>query len=296
VRIFAVIIGMLFSLPVYSGVTEWVSFEGKRNNVGIPVLIEGIEATAVINTGFISSSISESFLKKHKLQLETNRWAPLKSGHSSYERQIYENVAVEMFGIEIAPDLVGAASDDYDADLTIGSNLLEHFIVQIDYPNKQMRLLTRDAVDLAEIANIEMQGTEKYSYPALKLLLNDESDVWLVLSTVASTGIYINRLVVESNGWLSDYSSKVIRVATDEETLTAENFRLPKLKIGPYELENVSVTVPSKGNNLDFGTNFTPGTGRKAKKLSGVVGYKVLKHFVLTVDLKKGIGHIYAPE
>lgn len=34
----------------------------------------------------------------------------------------------------------------------------------------------------------------------------------------------------------------------------------------------------------------------KSKKVRGILGYDVLKHFILTVDYAEGLGHIAIPE
>jgi hypothetical protein len=81
--------------------------------------------------------------------------------------------------------------------------------------------------------------------------------------------------------------------------------RLPKLASSfpaqkicqPYELENVITTVPSEGQSSNLGSGYNPGGGSRLQrgvKTNGLLGYDVLKHFLITVDYDKFQMHIYA--
>ena len=66
---------------------------------------------------------------------------------------------------------------------------------------------------------------------------------------------------------------------------------------GPYVLENVLVNIPAEGqtSNIEDQNSFT-GTRIKSAKQKGVIGYDILKHFVLTLDYRAGNAHISVPE
>ena len=81
--------------------------------------------------------------------------------------------------------------------------------------------------------------------------------------------------------------------------VNVESFTVDTFAIGPYELENVLVEIPEKGKLVNtskrvkegkMGTNISQGVLTK-----GLIGYDVLKHFVITIDYAKYRAHIVAP-
>ena len=58
-------------------------------------------------------------------------------------------------------------------------------------------------------------------------------------------------------------------------------------------------TVPGKGVNTNVrrlgGSSWSTGTNIKATEFDGVLGYDILKHFVVTVDYKRSLLHLHAP-
>ena len=82
------------------------------------------------------------------------------------------------------------------------------------------------------------------------------------------------------------------------ESNETENFHLPEVQLGPFRIENVRTTVVADGevmNPLSKATAVT-GTHIMSKNVKGIVGYEVLKHFVLTIDYKNGRMHVGLPE
>jgi hypothetical protein len=74
-----------------------------------------------------------------------------------------------------------------------------------------------------------------------------------------------------------------------------EQFRLPSLKIGEFEIADALVSIPAEGEKLEMfrrekrtGSNLT----RTRGKSKGLLGYDVLKHFVLTIDYRIGKIHL----
>ena len=70
-----------------------------------------------------------------------------------------------------------------------------------------------------------------------------------------------------------------------------DSFTLSEMSFGPFVLENISISVPAEGQNENFSTTYGYG-----KSIKGILGYDVLKHFVLTIDYKTGYMHVGLPE
>ncbi|MDJ0652494.1 MAG: hypothetical protein QNJ27_05775, partial [Simkaniaceae bacterium] len=77
-----------------------------------------------------------------------------------------------------------------------------------------------------------------------------------------------------------------------------DTFNLPTLELGPFELENVVVTVPDEGVETNIGRDRSNVWRRELNntKSSGLLGYDVLRHFVVTMDFKRKLLHFEAAE
>jgi hypothetical protein len=73
-------------------------------------------------------------------------------------------------------------------------------------------------------------------------------------------------------------------------------FNLPGMTLGDFEIENPIISVPTEGNEIALFETTTPIGSRipRSRKAKGLLGYDVLKHFVVTIDYKSGHVHIEA--
>jgi hypothetical protein len=102
------------------------------------------------------------------------------------------------------------------------------------------------------------------------------------------------------NGWLDNYGAVASAVSGSTGAVAAtETFVLPQATLGPYVLEDVIVTVPGKGADTNMGRlngrAWSTGTKIRAAKFDGILGYDILKHFVVTIDYKRSLLHLHAP-
>ena len=69
------------------------------------------------------------------------------------------------------------------------------------------------------------------------------------------------------------------------------------MQIGPFTLENVIVTVPGKGQKSNVFDDYGVGVSRviSHSKSEGILGYDVLKHFIVTIDFKRSLLHMEPP-
>ena len=69
------------------------------------------------------------------------------------------------------------------------------------------------------------------------------------------------------------------------------------MTIGPFTLENPVVTVQAEGETTNVGQELQQRLGSRLKKAEsdGILGYDVLKHFVVTLDFKRSLLHLEPP-
>ena len=293
---------LLATLNLYAGATEWQDIEINNGWLLIDIEVEGVPAKAMLDTGAESIAVNIDFLQKNNVDYQKGSKITVQGvfGVRKKTHQV-KNLNVKLFGTEFpikrAMPFLGGNND---VAMIIGLPFFKNFIFQIDYPNKRIKLITRDILDLKDLQNVEMKhGNNRRSLVVTALLDNDKA-VDLLFDTGSTSGLLFERHYVERNGWLEKYTKTESEMSGINEAITTETLELPFFKIGPYSLEDVLLTVPTDGQTTYISEKQqAPETGKKIAKGSayeGILGYDVLKHFVITLDAKTARMHIIAPE
>ncbi|MBE7215477.1 aspartyl protease family protein [Shewanella benthica] len=292
----AAFIGLYSSVSL--AVTEWVDFELVNGHITLPVTIEGHEGRAIIDTGAQVNSINQSFINRYELELDKADKIIVRGVYGEEKRQRYSNVQVNLLGADIEMDkLASLRLGHYENALLLGGGFLGNFIFQFDYPNSRMRLFMRDEVDLGKLENIKMQIDKASRQPIVKVKLNNEKETWLIMDTGNSGGIFLKRSTAESQGWLEEFELDKALTSGVLGSGYVDVFTMPEMQFGPFVLENVKMSVPEEGQKTNIASNSRGSMTRfKGKNIKGLLGYDVLKHFVITIDYKAGHMHVGIPE
>lgn len=289
------VLAMLLVSPVtaFAGVTKWVPFDLYHGHILMDAEIDGRPATALIDSGAEGFGIHEDFLAEHGQHFKRgmNDDKVLVTGISGTQtKQPVYDVPITLFGSGFNLDyVVPGAFGPYQ--LLIGQEFFNFSIVQIDYPNQRMRLVTRDAMELKKFANLKVRRPDNRGAPLVRVDINGDTKQWLMMDTGSNGGLYLPRWMAEKNGWLDKYSTEPGRSrGVHGRTVKTERFTMPRLTLGPYTLEDVPVTVPAEGEPDVFGGSRAGEPSFQMAK--GLIGYDVLKHFVFTMDLKKKLLHL----
>ena len=280
---------------VVAGVTPWVDFEIRDGHVLIPTSIEGIDGMSLIDTGAQVSFIERSFMRLHNLKFGNGRPMKIMGVGSSEMRKTFSNVPVRIMGTELNFKVLVEGKLLNDTQLLIGGDFLSQLYFQFDYPNKRFRGITRDTFELKKIRNVESKLDPATRQPMVKVRLNDEKDVWLVMDTGNSGGVLLKRRVATRRGWLDEFDTEVNSARGVVGALDVETFRLPVLAIGPYDVKNARVTVPQEGKRFDIFQR-QRGLSDIRSKTQGLLGYDVWKNFLVTIDYRSGALFIEIPQ
>ncbi|NNF16761.1 MAG: hypothetical protein HKN70_08430 [Gammaproteobacteria bacterium] len=282
----------------HAGATEWFDFEITGGHIIIETQLAGRTGYSMIDTGAQMNGINGNALIAQGLSYPTNDKIKVTGVHGSDYRPVYRKIPVTVFGIEINfSDLVDFRLPDPEEHLILGAGFLKLFIFQFDYPNQRMRMITRDSLDLKKLKNVNSKKSPHGGSPLVKVNLNNDAKVWLILDTGASGGILLERSVATRAKWLDRYpaidaSSRGIN--SSGEMLA---FNLPTMNISDIEIENPIILVPKKGEKLAiFEEEVKLGSKiPKSRKAKGLLGYDILKHFVVTIDYQSGHVHLQVP-
>jgi predicted aspartyl protease len=286
------------SSSAFAGVTPWLDFTLENGHVKVPTTVSGIPSKAILDTGAQMNGINPRFINKNELDLDKGGKTRVRGAYGVEDKNTYNNVPINLFGMETTiNDAVEINLGHHENSLLFGAGFFRQFVMQIDYPNQKMRLITHDALDLSKMKNIKMEKQKGSGMPIVEVELSEGKSIWLILDTGNNGGMVVYRNVARKMVWIEniDRESQISRGATT--SAVTETFRIPWLKFGPFEMENVQVSIPDEGETANLRSQFaTTNTRIKGRNVEGLIGYDVLKHFLITIDYRRGNAHIGLPE
>jgi hypothetical protein len=287
-----IVLCLMFGLPTaaLAGATAWIPLELREGAIFFDAEVKGVPVKALFATGMNQHAVSKALVDKLGMDLSGKRYESRGREGITYDTRSVGELPVKLFGVEFKLRDVPA---DADVDLIIGAGFLRSFVVQIDYPNSRMRLLTQDAVEMEKVGNARLAHEWEFGTPALQVTFLGDKKVWLTLDTAHFGPILVRRLLAENQGWLEKYKRK-----SDEKS---DLLVLPSVTLGPFELEDVPVSVPAPGVQQNVGGFRESGAAgdtriRRVIRVDGVLGYELLRHFVVTLDYDREQAHIGVPE
>lgn len=286
---------LLTSFKLTAGVSPWSDFSLASGHIKIPVQVAGIETSAIIDSGSQLHGINSAFIGKHELDLVRTGKLTVSGAFGDEKRNRYSRIPATIFGAEYKLDYVAELRLGHHSNgLLLGAPLFNSAVVQIDYPGKRMRLLTRDVVNLADVENTGMVQQESTGRPLVKVEI-DGKTMWFLLDTGNSGGLLMERSDAKRLGLLDkDVESGMVQ-GVNTASLT-ESTRVDKVTLGPYTLDNVLITFLAEGSNGNLSSQTESlGSHIKGKRVVGLLGYDLLKHFVLTLDYRRDQLHIGLP-
>ena len=297
-RLLVTIAMVTLSQPAVAGMTPWIPFQLYGGHITIPVRIADQDTFALLDSGAQINAINTDFIKQHELALDPGEKIRVRGIHEESERFTYNNVPVELFGIAFEVDgIVAIPFSNRRATMIIGASFFNRFLVQLDYPNEQMRLIDRDELNLAKSENIRTLPQTGSGTPIVEVVVGQREKIWLALDTGNNGGVFVERKLAEKMGWLDSMDVERHRSAGANAIVEVDSFLIPELKFGPYTLENVQGTVPAEGAKLSVASsNSRVGSRIRGKRVRGLIGYDVFKHFLLTIDYSGGHMHVGLPE
>lgn len=289
---------LLIACNANAFVSEWIPFQQVRGHIAIPVTLNGKRSTAILDSGSSGNGIAKSFLIQNEGDYEFGRAIVVRGVYGKQKVRLIDGIDVGIFGArmtmgELMPMSLGQHG------FLVGLPFFENYIVQIDYPNNRLRIASRDSMNIKKVANVRMKLSRASSHPLVKVNLNNEYKTWLTLDTGNAGGIVLKRFDAERFDWLErfgyqDTLGKGVTGSVNE----MDTFNLPMLTLGPFELQDVVVTVPDDGVKTNIGRDRSTVWRRELGNASssGLLGYDVLRHFVVTMDFKRRLLHLAPAE
>lgn len=279
---------------------DWIPFEFHNNHITIEIEVSGQKARATLDSGANINMIDRKFVEKFGQDYRRLDKIRIKGVNGSSLVQMYNNIPVKMFGGDFDLDNI-VEGDLGDSTILLSSEFFSNVIVQFDFPNSRLQLFPKKAVDMDKFENVPMKRARGSGLPAIQVKINGKK-VWLTFDTGNSGSIYLKRSIAIDEEWLTaETKIKQSTVSGIARAAKVDEFTVNSFKIGPYELDNVPIMVPAEGENTNVGESeretSTANNSRISRgiKSKGIVGFDILRHFVVTVDLDDYQLHIVAP-
>jgi predicted aspartyl protease len=291
-------ISALAAAPALAGVTVWVPLEVRDGRVLFPVEVAGVAGHALFDTGSQGHSISTALVERAGLKLAGRRYQI--RGVSSTDEIVgsVSSLPIKLFGVDFKLRDVPALP--HSDEMIIGAGFLKAGVLQLDYPNSRMRLITHDSVDLAKIANVPLRLEEASGLPTIQVTI-DGKQRWMLLDTGNAGPIVVRRMLAAEGNWIERFKrAESAMTDVNANVSSTEILVLPSVVIGPFELTDVPVAIPAAGESINISGARSTGPladsrVRKGVRISGVVGYEILRHFIVTLDYDREKLHIAAP-
>ena len=283
----------------HAGATRWIDIKVHNGHLLIESEVAGISGYSIIDTGAQLNAINEAFIEAEKLSFKKARSVKIRGVVGESLRSTYREIPVVVFGAPLNfKRLVEIDLGSPEIQLILGASFIENYVFQLDYPNERLRLITRDSVDLEAIKNVESKKDPEGGSPLVKVGLSEDTDAWLTMDTGATGGILIDRDLAGRLEWIDTFPKLESTVSGVISSGQMEHFNVPGVQLGPFRIERPIVSIPVFGESFELFETRTPlGTRISSRSTSkGLLGYNILKHFVVTVDYKAGHVHIYPGE
>lgn len=278
--------------------TAWIDFRLEDGQIRIPSEIGGVRGYTMLDTGATINGINQNFLDQNDLHFPSAGDISIQGIYGEESRNVLREVPVTIFGNTLDfSDLVSLNFGAPEHQLILGAGFMQLFIVQIDYVNNRMRLITRDSLDLGKLSNVKSMRDPVTTQPLIQVVLNGDEKAWLILDTGNNSGMLLERRVAERNDWFDKYETVDTSTRGVTRSGDMQRFRIEKVDVAGYEILDPLVSVPTEDSGIlaMFERQVSVGTKLgKRTKAKGLLGYDILQHFVMTIDYRKGDVHLAA--
>ena len=262
----------------------WMPFKESNGHIAFDVRVNGQAASAIFDTGADASVISEGLARRAEINLNRGDSIRLVGIHGQGTIPTSRRFTLEMAGQEVELDRVPVAPAP-GFDVVFGRPMAESSVVQIDYPNQRIRFIRRDAVEFE--GNVELRNTRRGA-PMVRARILD-ADLWMLLDTGNAGPTVLKRKVVRHRDLEQFEVQGVTGNATGAFT-TAELhlLQIPGFKLGPYEFDSLLASYNAESNDGFDGQESRTGSRLNSDRspYDGILGYEVLRNFMVTMDLK----------
>ena len=286
----------LFMPSANAQFTPWEELLFDNGHLVIETEVDGVRGFSIVDTGAQMTGINIRFLRSIEPSFREGGVVQVRGLFGVSNRRSHSEIPVTVLGVET--EFNGAVEMNLGPpglQLLLGANFLDALVFQFDYPNRRMRAIARENLNLKKIRNVKAKRDPSGGSPIVRVRLNDEKNTWLTLDTGNSGGIVLDRKIATKLKWLERYPTVESVSAGVITAGRMEEFTLPSMTFGDYVVVNPLISVPGANEDTELfkkESHTYSRIERGRQQAEGLLGYDVLRNFIVTIDYKKGYVHI----
>lgn len=272
-------------------VEGWIPFDGRNGRIVLQGSVHGESAQLILDSGATVGAVSAEFAER--AGIESDRWQEFEISGVFDNRRVPASQRFELELNESTISLIGLPIVPRGGfDLLLGRPVFENAVVQIDYPNERIRFLDPDVIEFE--GNVEVRRG-LHGDLMLEVMLQDNR-AWLMLDTGNSGPTVLKRRFVQRHG-LETKAIESIRML-GEGVINTGGTRMLQLEnaaIGPFRFDNFLASYIDESNRGMDHRHRIPGSRirRERSRHDGLLGYEILKNFLVTADFKNARVHLH---
>lgn len=272
----------------------WIPLASEHGELTIEITVNGEPAEVLLDSGAQLNAVSTRYAERAGIEPDVHRRVRVTGIFG--EREVYRSQTFRMdVGGAVVPMTGMTMMPDMRHDMIFGQAFFEALTVQIDYPGNRIRFLPSKLVDFEPNVDFRWGRSDQ---PLVKASINGRK-VWMLLDTGNSGFCILTRDTVRRNDF-DEFQIKEARVSGRGINTGGDMHLvlLDRLELGPFRFGDFVAAYASQPNEgLDK---------RRARQLSrikrantrhdGILGYEVMRNFVVTMDLGNKRVHLGMPE
>ncbi len=264
-------------LPVAAKTTEWIPFDLKNGLIILKVKVKGHEIKAMFDTGAHRSMIDKDMAKKIGIRARKRVTVHGVAGKTTSKAGYKVYVYLMKTKIKLSPvDIFDFQKENKSKfDMILGADYLKKMgVVRIDYKNRKIRFVDFKEKKKKEGERIPLHVSSKKIYT--KAIANKRKKIRLIIDTGNNGSIFLKHKTAYKLG-LTKNPGKASKSMGITKEFDAYSGKLNSLKLGKLELKEINVHFPKKDKKLKFNKS----------NYDGLLGYDILKNYLVTIDMKK---------
>lgn len=294
IQTIAVMLAAAGSLPAMGQGGDWIPFAENESRPSFEVTVNGETGVAILQPSLAVNGVSSDFAERAGIE-EGGGLLSMNGVYGEQQAPEVKPFKLALAGAEMkAQDFVILPDDSAATDVVFGRQLFQGAILQLDYPNRRLRILPPDGVQFDANAKFKLSQNNR---PLVEMLIGGK-ETRLLLDTSSTGMCLLTNSVVRKRGWnkhqVENRKLKNLAIPIDAQM---QAIVLEEAVIGPYVIENFLAAYSPEGDHLIDARKKVYGSPREMNVFDadGILGYEVLQNFVVTLDVSKQKVHFYMP-
>ena len=270
----------------------WLQLTSDDGRLVIDAEINDVPTKLMFDTGSSINAISASLVTQAGIAVKKSRSISVRGAFDETDINLSGDFKLKLGDVEV--NLTGFPIVQSSSDIILGRDIFQRMIVQVDYPNNRMRLLEYEQMQFSSNIKYKIGAGDA---PLVRASVNGKR-AWLLLDTGNSGLCVLTRKCVQRHD-LDEYQLDGVKASGEgvHRQIGIQLLQLPELQLGPYTFEGfLAGYANSENDGLDGEINkFGSLLQTSAVDFDGVLGYEILRNFIITMKLGDQMVHLAAP-